>query len=198
MLNRFRMALGPVLDRIGSFFAASGLSPNFWTALSLIFATASGLIYMSALLSIGSGSYQFSLAGSIMLLISGFFDIVDGGVARATKRGSKKGTYLDSVFDKISESIIFLGIAIGGLASPLFCQLAVSLSLLVSYTRSRSESMGIELKGVGIGERAERLLLVGILGLIPLEGNLQYAVILVCLLAGITLYQRIVYSLRKL
>jgi archaetidylinositol phosphate synthase len=198
MLNRFRIALGPVLDRIGSFFAASGLSPNFWTALSLIFATASGLIYMSALLSIGSGSYQFSLAGSIMLLISGFFDIVDGCVARATKRGSKKGTYLDSVFDKISESIIFLGIAIGGLASPLFCQLAVSLSLLVSYTRSRSESIGIELKGVGIGERAERLLLVGILGLIPLEGNLQYAVILVCLLAGITLYQRIVYSLRRL
>jgi archaetidylinositol phosphate synthase len=198
MLNRFRIALGPVLDRIGSFFAASGLSPNSWTALSLIFATASGLIYMSALLSIGSGWYQFSLAGSIMLLISGFFDIVDGSVARATKRGSKKGTYLDSVFDKISESIIFLGIAIGGLASPLFCQLAVSLSLLVSYTRSRSESMGIELKGVGIGERAERLLLVGILGLIPLEGNLQYAVILVCLLAGITLYQRILYSLRRL
>ena len=198
MLNRFRIALSPVLDRIGSFFAARGLSPNFWTALSLILATASGLIYMSALLTIGSGSYQFSLAGSIMLLISGFFDIVDGGVARATKRDSKKGTYLDSVFDKISESIIFLGIAIGGLASPLFCQLAVSLSLLVSYTRSRSESMGIELKGVGIGERAERLLLVGILGLIPLEGNLQYAVILVCLLAGITLYQRIVYSLRRL
>jgi archaetidylinositol phosphate synthase len=198
MLNRFRIALGPVLDRIGSFFAASGLSPNSWTALSLIFATASGLIYMSALLSIGSGWYQFSLAGSIMLLISGFFDIVDGSVARATKRGSKKGTYLDSVFDKISESIIFLGIAIGGLASPLFCQLAVSLSLLVSYTRSRSESMGIELKGVGIGERAERLLLVGILGLIPLEGNLRYAVILVCLLAGITLYQRILYSLRRL
>jgi archaetidylinositol phosphate synthase len=198
MLNRFRIALGPVLDRIGSFFAASGLNPNSWTALSLIFATASGVTYMSALLSIGGGWYQFSLAGSIMLLISGFFDIVDGGVARATNRGSKKGTYLDSVFDKISESIIFLGIAIGGLASPLLCQLAVSLSLLVSYTRSRSESMGIELKGVGIGERAERLLLVGILGLIPLEGNLQYAVILVCLLAGITLYQRIVYSLRRL
>jgi archaetidylinositol phosphate synthase len=58
--------------------------------------------------------------------------------------------------------------------------------------------VGIELKGVGIGERAERLLLVGILGLIPLEGNLQYATILVCLLAGITLYQRIVYSLRRL
>lgn len=198
MLNRFRIALGPVLDRIGSFFAASGLSPNSWTALSLIFATASGLIYMSALLSIGTSWYQFSLAGSIMLLISGFFDIVDGAVARATKRGSKKGTYLDSVFDKISESTIFLGIAIGGLANPLYCQLAVSLSLLVSYTRSRSESMGIDLKGVGIAERAERLLLVGILGLIPLEGNLQYAVILVCLLAGITLYQRIVYSLRRL
>src|SRR5215203_1335756 len=198
MLNRFRIALGPVLDRIGSFFAASGLSPNFWTALRLIFATASGLIYMSALLSIGSGWYQFSLAGSIMLLISGFFDIVDGCVARATKRSSKKGAYLDSVFDKISESLIFISIALGGHANPIISQVALSLSLLVSYTRAKSEGVGIELKGVGIGERAERLLIVGILGLIPLEGVLQFAVLLVCIFAGITLCQRVVFTVRKL
>ena len=198
MLNRFRIALCPVIDKIGLFFASSGLSPNFWTAMSLVLATTSGVIYMSALLFAGSGWYPFSLAGSIMLLISGFLDIVDGGVARATKRGSKKGAYLDSVFDKVSESVIFLGIAIGGLANPLFCQVALSLSLLVSYTRSRSETMGIELKGIGIGERAERLLVVGIFGLIPLDGNLQYAVLLVSILAGITLYQRILFSLRRL
>lgn len=198
MLNRFRRALGPLLDGIGSFFAKSGISPNFWTLVSLLFAVASGLTYMSPLLAAGIGWYYPSLAGSIMLLISGFFDIVDGNVARTLKQSSKKGAFLDSILDKISESLIFIGIAVGGLASPLFCQVAISLSLMVSYARSRSESMGIELKGVGIGERAERLLSVGILGLIPLEDSLQYAVLLVCVLAGITLCQRIIFSIRRL
>jgi archaetidylinositol phosphate synthase len=198
MLNKFRIALGPLLDRIGSFFAKSGISPNFWTLVSLLFAVASGLTYMSPLLAAGIGWYYPSLAGSIMLLISGFFDIVDGSVARTLKQSSKKGAFLDSILDKISESLIFIGIAVGGLASPLFCQVAISLSLMVSYARSRSESMGIELKGVGVGERAERLLSVGFLGLIPLEDSLQYAVLLVCVLAGITLYQRIIFSIRRL
>lgn len=198
MLNRFRRALGPLLDGIGSFFAKSGISPNFWTLVSLLFAFASGLTYMSPLLAAGIGWYYPSLAGSIMLLISGFFDIVDGSVARTLKQSSKKGAFLDSILDKISESLIFIGIAVGGLASPLFCQVAISLSLMVSYARSRSESMGIELKGVGIGERAERLLSVGFLGLIPLEDSLQYAVLLVCVLAGITLCQRIIFSIRRL
>jgi archaetidylinositol phosphate synthase len=198
MLNRFRRALGPLLDGIGSFFAKSGISPNFWTVVSLLFAVASGLTYMSPLLATGIGWYYPSLAGSIMLLFSGFFDIVDGSVARTLKQSSKKGAFLDSILDKISESLIFIGIAVGGLASPLFCQVAISLSLMVSYARSRSESMGIELKGVGIGERAERLLSVGFLGLIPLEDSLQYAVLLVCVLAGITLCQRIIFSIRRL
>jgi archaetidylinositol phosphate synthase len=153
---------------------------------------------MSPLLAAGIGWYYPSLAGSIMLLISGFFDIVDGSVARTLKQCSKKGAFLDSILDKISESLIFIGIAVGGLASPLFCQVAISLSLMVSYARSRSESMGIELKGVGVGERAERLLSVGFLGLIPLEDSLQYAVLLVCVLAGITLCQRIIFSIRRL
>jgi archaetidylinositol phosphate synthase len=198
VLDRLRQSLNPGLDRMGSLFASSGLSPNFWTALSLIFAVASGLIYMSSASSLGLNWYMSSLAGSVMLLISGFFDIVDGCVARAAKRSSKKGAYLDSVFDKISESLIFIGIALGGLANPIISQAALSLSLLVSYTRAKAEAVGIELRGIGIGERAERLLLIGILGLIPLEGILQFAVFLVCIFAGITLCQRVVFTVRKL
>ena len=60
------------------------------------------------------------------------------------------------------------------------------------------ESAGIELKGLGIGERAERLLLVGIMGLVPFEGILQYSVLLVCVFAGITLCQRIFFTLHRL
>lgn len=197
MLNKLRQAMNPGLNRIGCLFASTGMSPGFWTALSLILAASSGLTYMSAMF-LGSNWYLSSMAGSILLLISGFFDIVDGCVARVTKQTSKKGAYLDSVFDKISESIIFIGLAIGGLANPVISLIALSISLLVSYTRAKSEAVGVELKGVGIGERAERLLLIGILGLIPLEGILQGAVILVCILAGITLFQRMYYTVQKL
>ena len=197
MLNKLRQAMNPGLNRIGCLFASTGMSPSFWTALSLILAASSGLTYMSAMF-LGSNWYLSSMAGSILLLISGFFDIVDGCVARVTKQTSKKGAYLDSVFDKISESIIFIGLAIGGLANPVISLIALSISLIVSYTRAKSEAVGVELKGVGIGERAERLLLIGILGLIPLEGILQIAVILVCILAGITLFQRMYYTVQKL
>jgi archaetidylinositol phosphate synthase len=146
----------------------------------------------------GSNWYLSSMVGSILLLFSGFFDIVDGCIARVTKQSSKKGAYLDSVFDKVSETIIFIGLAIGGLANPIISQIAISISLLVSYTRAKSEAVGIDLKGIGIGERAERLLLIGILGLIPVEGILQVAVILVCIIAGVTLFQRVSFTIQKL
>lgn len=197
MLNKLRQAINPGLDKMGSLFASTGMSPIFWTTLSLILAASSGLTYMSAIY-FGSNWYLSSMVGSILLLFSGFFDIVDGCVARVTKQSSKKGAYLDSVFDKISESIIFIGLAIGGLANPIISQIAISTSLLVSYTRAKSEAVGFDLKGIGIGERAERLLLIGILGLIPVEGILQGAVILVCILAGVTLFQRVSFTIQKL
>jgi archaetidylinositol phosphate synthase len=182
---------------MGSLFASTGMSPTFWTTLSLILAASSGLTYMSAIY-FGSNWYLSSMVGSILLLFSGFFDIVDGCIARVTKQSSKKGAYLDSVFDKVSETIIFIGLAIGGLANPIISQIAISISLLVSYTRAKSEAVGIDLKGIGIGERAERLLLIGILGLIPVEGILQVAVILVCIIAGVTLFQRVSFTIQKL
>jgi archaetidylinositol phosphate synthase len=197
VLNKLRQAINPGLDKMGSLFASTGMSPIFWTTLSLILAASSGLTYMSAIY-FGSNWYLSSMVGSILLLFSGFFDIVDGCVARVTKQSSKKGAYLDSVFDKISESIIFIGLAIGGLVNPIISQIAISTSLLVSYTRAKSEAVGFDLKGIGIGERAERLLLIGILGLIPVEGILQGAVILVCILAGVTLFQRVSFTIQKL
>jgi archaetidylinositol phosphate synthase len=136
-------------------------------------------------------------------LISGFFDIVDGSVARVTKQTSKKGAFLDSSFDKISEVVIFAGIALGGLADPFWCLAALGISILVSYTRARAESLGVELKGIGIGERAERMLIIAIIGMIPLnpvfpETGMYWAVIIVAIVAGITLIQRIAATAKKL
>ena len=69
---------------------------------------------------------------------------------------------------------------------------------MVSYVRARAESLNIELKGIGIGERAERLLIIAIIGLVPLAGIMQWAVIAVSVISGITLIQRITITLKML
>ncbi len=191
MLNNLRDSLRPHLEKLGSGFASTGLSPNFWTGIGLVLAFASAIVYGLNI----QIEYAF-IFGGILLLISGFFDVVDGQVARVTKKTSKKGAFLDSVFDKIAEVAIFLGILIGGFAEPYLVFLAITLSLLVSFTRSRAESFGIKLQGIGIGERAERLLVIAIIGMIP--GLMQYAVIIVIIIAGITFIQRIIVTAKNL
>jgi archaetidylinositol phosphate synthase len=186
-----RGQIEPLLLNIGEAFSKINPSPNFWTGLSLITSVIAAAIYGSASVLDHQYSYYFSLGGGIFLIISGFFDMVDGSVARLTKKTSKKGSFLDSMYDKISESIVYIGIAVGTLANPITCMIAISLSLLVSYVRARSESLGVSLQGIGIGERAERLLLLAIIGMLPLYGFSQWAVIIVSIVAGFTLVQRV-------
>ncbi|MFB5604903.1 MAG: CDP-alcohol phosphatidyltransferase family protein [Nitrosarchaeum sp.] len=188
MLNNLRGVLQPALEKIGKAFASTGLSPNFWTSVGLVFALASALVY--------GLSIEFGLIiGGILLLISGFFDMVDGQVARATGKTSQKGSYLDSMFDKIAEVAIFLGLLIGGYAEPYLILLAITLSLLVSYARAKSDALNIKLQGIGIGERAERLLVIAIIGII---GYMEPAVIIVVIIAGITLIQRMIVTAKNI
>ena len=188
MLNNLRESLRPTLEKIGSTFASTGLSPNFWTVVGLVFAFISAIVY--------GLNFEFALIiGGILLLISGFFDIVDGQVARITKKTSKKGAFLDSVFDKIAEVAIFLGILIGGYAEPYLVFLAITMSLLVSYSRSRAESLNVKLQGIGIGERAERLLVIAIIGM---TGFMYIAVIIVVIIAAITFIQRIIVTSKNI
>ena len=200
LLNKLRNLLQPTLTRIGERFASTGLSANFWTGLGLAISILAAIVYASnAFLVFDWTPWNFAaVIGGIFLLISGFFDIVDGSVARITKQMSKKGAFLDSVFDKISEVIIFGGIALGQLADSFSCLVALGLSLLVSYTRARAESLGGKLKGVGIGERAERLLLIAIIGMIPVREAMQWAMIIVSIIAGITIAQRVATTVRRL
>ena len=85
MLNNFRDSLKPHLEKIGKGFASTGLSPNFWTGVGIVFAFASAIAY--------GLNFEFALIiGGILLLVSGFFDIVDGQVARVTKKTSKQAS----------------------------------------------------------------------------------------------------------
>ena len=188
MLNNLRGTLRPVLEKVGKGFAATGLSPNFWTVVGLVIALSAAVVY-------GMGVEFGLIIGGVLLLVSGFFDMVDGQVARVTGKTSKKGEYLDSMFDKISEVAIFLGILVGGYAEPYVVLLAITLSLLVSYARAKSDLINIKLQGIGIGERAERLLVIAIIGII---GFMDYAVIIVIIIAGITLIQRMIFTTKNI
>ena len=136
MLNNLRDILKPTLEKIGKTFASTGLSPNFWTVVGFVFAIISALVY-------GLGLEFGLIIGGVLLLVSGFFDMIDGQVARVTGKTSQKGSYLDSMFDKIAEVAIFLGLLVGGYAEPYLVMLAITLSLLVSYARAKSDRKSV-------------------------------------------------------
>jgi archaetidylinositol phosphate synthase len=199
LLNRFREKLIPITTLIGNNFGSLGLSPTFWSMIGFAFAILSSIFFgLTNFLNQQGIEFPSQIFASILLLISGFFDIVDGSVARVMKKSTTKGAFLDSNFDKISEALIFIGIAIGGLSNPILAMIALSTSILVSYLRARAESLGIELKGVGIGERAERLLILSICGFIPISESIQWGVIIIILISGFSFLQRFRYVLRRI
>ena len=95
---------------------------------------------------------------------------------------------------QVSNITIFFGILIGNYTEPYLVFTAVTLSLLVSYARAKADAAGIKMQGIGIGERAERLLVIAIIGMI---GFMEIAVIIVIIIAGITLAQRIAVLMKN-
>ena len=154
-------------------------NPTVWTAVGLLFAVLAFAFYC--------GGHQ--AAGGLLLAVSGFFDIIDGAVARATGRTSQRGAFLDSTLDRVSEVLVFVGILVGAYVSPLLVVLALSSSLLVSYTRAKGDALGVNLAGKGIGERSERLLVLIVSSILGIVG---LGVILVAVLALVTFVQRTV------
>ncbi|MEM3709505.1 MAG: CDP-alcohol phosphatidyltransferase family protein, partial [Nitrososphaerales archaeon] len=175
MLNKFRKIFNPFFNKLGLIVAKIGLPPLFWSSFGLAMAFLSCLSYSSIFFN--------QVYGGIFLLISGFADVLDGSVARIKGLVSLKGAFLDSTFDRLGESLVYAGILIGGFCDSLFVLMALSFSLLVSYVRARGESLGINLSGIGIGERAERILILSITSIL---GYVNYGVIIVLALAFIT------------
>jgi hypothetical protein len=91
----------------------------------------------------------------------------------------------------VSEIVVFVGILIGNFTNPVLILVALSLSMLVSYTRARGEGLGVDLKGKGIAERAERILIIVILGFIPFQDNISVALWIISILSAITVLERL-------
>ncbi len=177
------------------FFAERGVSPFLLTYASFTLSIVSAVFY-----ALTGASILFAVYGGVSWLISGFFDAIDGEVARLSSRTSKLGAYLDSMFDKAGEALVCIGILLSGIVDGAAVLLFCVTSLLVSYARARAEGIGVSLKGVGIAERAERIILISAASFIaPLyPASLNIALYLGAALSSITVAWRTHYVVRSL
>ena len=187
VLNKIRSQVRPFVDSIGKVLGKTGLSPNVWTVVGFFFALLAGILYGLR----PSEPYLAALA----IIVSGIFDVLDGSVARVTGRVTKAGSFNDSTLDRLAEAAIYAGIIYGSYTSSLLVLLALSFSLLVSYARAKGDSLFVTLSGVGIGERAERLIALIVFSLI---GYVWIGVLVVLVLAIITFVQRYYVIMTKL
>jgi len=154
--GKFRKTLDAGTAPLGRILVKIGFSPDVLTGLGLAFAVATGW-------AIGSGHHWFAI---VLLIATGFHDVFDGAVAKASNRASQRGSFFDSVIDRISDAALLIGAAYyltahnrGQLVLLPFAIL--TSTFLISYQRSKAESLGLTAKG-GLMERAERMILMGV------------------------------------
>lgn len=134
---------------------ASPITPNMLTAFGLLLSVATAAVLATGHL----------LIGGILVLLAGAFDMLDGGLARAKDMRSTFGAFYDSTLDRLSESIIYVGLAYwfldqGMRNAVLLVFVVITGSLMISYARARAEGLGLECK-VGMLARPERVVLLG-------------------------------------
>ncbi|HAA95884.1 MAG TPA: hypothetical protein DCE26_09365 [Dehalococcoidia bacterium] len=185
--DQFRAAVLRYIELPGAkFFRALGFSPNGITILGFLIAVASAYL-------IGSG---WLLAGGIVFLLGGGLDLMDGALARLNGTTSAFGALLDSVFDRLSEAALFVGLGVYALREDLgydqqiFFILVLLLALIfsqgVSYLRARGEGLGVFTKA-GVMTRPERVVLLGV-GLIV--GQIEWFLLAIAVVSCFTLFQR--------
>ena len=187
----FYAAVNPLVERL----IRAGVRPNTITTIG------TGLVLISAVV-YASGHIRI---GGLLLLLSGVADTLDGQVARGGAMVTRFGAFYDSTIDRVGDGATFIGIGAFLLTAPdvayrtpavILCMVAILGSVLVSYARARAEGLGIDCK-VGIAQRAERVLGLGLASLVFGAGRhallLEAIVALLAVASLITVVQRFVY-----
>jgi len=184
-----------IASSIVEFLSNHGISPMSLTVSAFVVTIISSILYLYA-----SSNQLLYFPAAITLAISGFLDAVDGAVARRMNKSSKLGAFLDSVFDKLGECFILIAILCSRAVDVIWGSMALASSILVSYVRHRAEPLGVSLKGIGIMERAERMILLIITSLMTpfMKDALNYGIILIAVLTSITIAWRIIYTASRL
>jgi phosphatidylglycerophosphate synthase len=148
-----------------------GITPNHITLVGFFLNIVAAIIFVYGVQKGERGDHSVIAAACAVILLGGLMDMVDGRLARVSKTASRYGAMFDSVLDRYSEMFMFLGICyylIGHsyFLSSLFAFVAMIGSIMVSYTRARAEGLGVKMADVGFMQRPERILLIGISGLL--------------------------------
>jgi CDP-diacylglycerol--glycerol-3-phosphate 3-phosphatidyltransferase len=190
----FYTTVNPLVERL----IRAGVRPNTITTVG------TGLVLVSAV-AYATGHVR---TGGALLLLSGVADTLDGQVARGGAMVTRFGAFYDSTLDRVGDGATFIGIGAFLMTAPdvalrtpavIVCMVAILSSLLVSYARARAEGLGLDCK-VGIAQRAERILGLGVASLVfgagPHAFLLEAIVTLLAIASVITVVQRFVYVYR--
>ncbi|NJD11709.1 MAG: CDP-alcohol phosphatidyltransferase family protein [Gemmatimonadetes bacterium] len=197
-LEALRGPVYGIIDPVIRWLARRRVHPNLLTSLGFLVTASSGLAFHQ---------HHVRTAG-LLILLGGFFDILDGRVARVTGLGSKFGAFYDSTLDRISEIVVFLGmlslyndyrLKLGDVGMIYLIMLAMAGSLMISYTRARAEALGLDCR-VGLMPRAERVLLIGLAALAFGEAwdglVLKVVIAVLAVTTNLTAFQRIAWVYR--
>lgn len=185
--TRFEAWVRRHAQRLMSAVSRLPVTPNQITVVG------TAITFLAALL-VAMGQLRW---GGVVLAIGGTFDILDGALARSTRRSYPYGAFLDSTLDRYSEGAMYIGLAAyfatvgGNLGRWLIIATAAALagSFLVSYVRARAQSLGFTCE-TGLFARPERVV-VTVVGLI-FGGVVLYGVVfLLSILTNLTALQRI-------
>jgi len=175
----------------GSILAKTRITPDQVTIVGLLANCA--VAYF-----IARGSLSYLMIG-LLIWIAGFFDALDGSVARHMGRVTKFGSFFDSVIDRYSDSVIYLGIAALFLRASndgyvMLAIVAMIGSLAVSYVRAKAESLDLECE-IGIMPRTARIVFLGAAFCV---GQVFWGLLIVSVLTHLTALQRIIYIRKEL
>jgi phosphatidylglycerophosphate synthase len=176
-----------------SLLARTGLTPNTVTWIGFVITIVAGVLVI----------IRHPLAAGIVVLVAGFFDMLDGALARTTGKVTHFGAILDSTLDRVCEAILLVSLLVvfvqdGKTTESILAGVAIPGSLLVSYVRARMEGLGIECKA-GLFTRPERVIVLA-LGLLlsKFDYALLAALSIIIFFSYYTVIERMVYAWRKL
>jgi CDP-diacylglycerol--glycerol-3-phosphate 3-phosphatidyltransferase len=154
--GKFRHSVDATTAPVGRWLVRIGFSADVLTGSGLVFACGTAW-------AIAVGLHYWAI---VLLTLTGFHDLFDGPVAKASQRASQRGSFFDSVSDRVADAIIMGGVAYY-LTAHHHGQLVLlpfgilTTTFMISYQRSKAESLGLVAKG-GLMERAERMILLGV------------------------------------
>ncbi len=144
----------------------------------------------------------FYWLGAGLFVVGSVLDILDGALARAGGKSTPFGAFLDSTTDRVGEGAMLAAIALvfarkGNDTAVVLTVAAVAGSFLVPYTRARAEALGLR-GDVGLGSRAERVVVITAGLVLAPWGVLQWAIALLAATAWVTVVQRILHVRKQM